>query len=451
MPSVVHVSAVQRPGSTSVGEDSAGLRRSKHQSADGGLPPAALDELLRRFFGMSEMPIKSSGFIIDPNGYIITEDHVVENAEKVTVTMQDGKPRSARIIGRDPKTDLALLKIEADRPLPYVSWGDSDTAQVGDWVVAIGNPFGLEASVSSGIISGRGRNMHLGPYDDFLQIDAAINLGNSGGPTFDLDGHVIGINTAIYSPNSGSVGIGFAVPANLAQPVIAQLKTRGKVERGWLGVRIQELTPELAQSFGLAKAEGGLIAGLSVDGPAARAGFAQGDVILSAGGHAVTKKRDLLLALAAMPVGQEAEMRVWRRGAEIVLRPVIGEMPGIPQIVAAALPEGRGQRKNFNIGLNLAPLTEARRELLEIPPNVRGVIILSIDDESMFLGSSIRPGDVIESINQQSVGSPADVIARLREILARDQKHVLMLINRHGTNRYLATSLENNPYDRDDS
>jgi serine protease Do len=454
MPAVVHVSAIQRPGSTNVSErDSAGLKRSKNQSADRGLSPAALDELLRRFFSMPEMPIKStgSGFIIDPGGYIVTEDHVVENAEKVTVTVQEGKPRSAQIIGRDPKTDLALLKIEADHPLPYVSWGDSDAAQVGDWVVAIGNPFGLDASVTSGIISGRGRDMHLGPYDDFLQIDAAINLGNSGGPSFDLDGHVIGINTAIYSPNSGSVGIGFAVPANLAQPVIAQLKTRGKVERGWLGVRIQELTPELAQSFGLAKTEGGLVAGLTVDGPAARAGFAQGDVILSVSGHVVTKKRDLLLALAAMPVGQQAEMRVWRRGAEIVLRPVIGEMPGTPQIVATALREVRGQGKNFNIGLNLAPVTEARRELLEIPPNVRGVIVLSIDDDSMFLGSGIRPGDVIESINQESVSSPADATARLREIPASGQKHLLLLINRHGTNRYVAMSLENKPHERDDS
>ena len=235
MPAVVHVSAVQRPSTMTIREeDSARLRRSKHRSADRGLPTAALDEL-RQFFGTPEMPIKSmgSGFIIDPDGYIVTEDHVVENAEKVTVTFQDGKPHSARIIGRDPKTDLALLKIEVDHPLPYVGWGDSDTAQVGDWVVAIGNPFGLDASVSSGIISGRGRDIHLGPYDDFLQIDAAINLGNSGGPAFDLCGQVIGINTAIYLPNSGSVGIGFAVPANLAQPVIAQLKTRGNVERGW--------------------------------------------------------------------------------------------------------------------------------------------------------------------------------------------------------------------------
>jgi len=350
MPAVVHVSAVQRPYRTSVGEEgSAGVRRSKHQSADRGLPPAALDELLRRFFGMPELPIRSSGsgFIIDPEGYIVTEDHIVGNAEKVTVTLQEGKRHGARIIGRDPKTDLALLKIEVDNPLPYVGWGDSDTARVGDWVVAIGNPFGLDATVSSGIISGRGRDIHLGSYDDFLQIDAAINLGNSGGPTFDLNGQVIGINTAIYSPNTGSVGIGFAVPANLAQPVIAQLKAHGKVKRGWLGVRIQDMTPELAQSFGLPKAEGGLVADVTADGPAARTGFAQGDVILSVNGHIIGKKRDLLLALAAMPIGQKAEVRVWRQNAEIVLWPVIGEMPGNPQIAAMAPRESRTQSKDF--------------------------------------------------------------------------------------------------------
>ncbi|MBO0739745.1 MAG: trypsin-like peptidase domain-containing protein, partial [Alphaproteobacteria bacterium] len=316
IPAVVHVSAVQTSSAALAGEElSPGLRRSKHQSADRGLPPAALDELMKRFFGIPQAPIRStgSGFIIDADGVIVTEDHVVENADKVTVTLQDGKQRSARIIGRDPKTDLALLKIDVDHPLPYVGWGDSDTVRIGDWVLAIGNPFGLDATVTSGIISGRGRNVHLGPYDDFLQIDAAINLGNSGGPTFDLDGRVIGINTAIYTPNTGSVGIGFAVPANLAQPVIAQLKARGKVERGWLGVRIQDLTPELAYGFGPPKAKGGLIAGVTPDSPAARAGFAPGDVILSVNGQDITKKRDLLLALAALPIGQKAAIRVWRR------------------------------------------------------------------------------------------------------------------------------------------
>jgi serine protease Do len=352
-------------------ENSGRLRRSKRHSGGDGLSPEELDALLRRFFsGTSGSPISSSGsgFIIDPAGFIVTEDHVIENAEKVTVTLQDAKPYLARIIGRDPKTDLALLKIDVDHPLPYVEWADSDTVRVGDWVVTIGNPFGLDASVSSGIISGRGRDIHLGLYDDFLQIDAAINRGNSGGPTFDLSGRVIGINTAILSPNTGSVGIGFAIPANLAQPVIAQLRTRGKVERGWLGAHIQELTPELAQFFALPKIEGGLVADLTVNGPAARAGFARGDVILEVNGRKLSKKRDLLLAVAALPIGQAAEVGVWREGAEIVLRPVIREMPtGSSQIPATSQRQSQAQTRDLIIGLNLVPLTKARRELLEIP------------------------------------------------------------------------------------
>jgi len=287
IPAVVNVSAVQKAGSPLAGEAGT-ASRANYQSTVRGLSPPAMDELLRKFFDNLEagpspnIPSRSigSGFTVDRAGYIVTEDHVIENADKITVTFQDGTKHIAHIIGRDPKTDLALLKIDTDRPLPFVDWGDSDTARVGDWVMAIGNPFGLDATVSSGIISGRGRDMHLGPYDDFLQIDAAINLGNSGGPTFDLSGRVIGINTAIYSPNGGSVGIGFAVPSKLAQPVIEQLKTHGTVERGWLGVRIQDLTPEIARAFGLPKPEGGLVADVTQGSPAAQAGFAQGDVSL---------------------------------------------------------------------------------------------------------------------------------------------------------------------------
>ena len=278
-----------------------------------------------------------------------------------------------------------------------------------------------------------------------MQIDAAINIGNSGGPAFDLNGQVIGINTAIYTPNTGSVGIGFAVPANLAQPVIAQLKARGKVQRGWLGVRLQELTPELTQGFGLPKSEGGLVADITAEGPAARAGFALGDVILSVNGQAVAKKHDLLRVLAALVIGQKAEMQVWRQGAKIEVRPVIGEMPTGALSLVNTPRESRSDRNNFIIGLSLAPLTGERRDLLEIPPNITGVIVLSIAEDSAFLRFGLRPGDVIESINQRPVTSPAEVTLRLNEALASTQKNVLILINRHGTNRYLATSLEPAP------
>jgi serine protease Do len=312
-----------------------------------------LDELLRRFLdtrgrdGSSTPKVANvalgSGFIIDPSGYVVTDDHVVEDAEKVTIVIQDAAEYPARIVGRDPLTDIALLKIDAAGPLSYVRWGDSDAAQVGDWVLAIGNPFGLDNTVSSGIISGRGRDLHTGPYDDFLQIDAAMNRGNSGGPTFDLHGNVIGVNTAIYSPNGGSVGIGFAIPANRARPIVDQLKRSGRVARGWLGVQVQEVTPEIARTLGLPKVVGALVAKVGTGSPAAAAGFAQGDIILSANGQDIRRMHDLPLAVAEMPIGRMAAVTVWRGNAALSLQPTIGEMPSDPAVVELrqAKPDGR--------------------------------------------------------------------------------------------------------------
>jgi serine protease Do len=339
MPAVVNVSAVQRTGTS---RESLGSDLSDAPSMLQGLPPEVLDELLRRLMTprgrrATRAPkvasvALGSGFIIDPTGYVVTDDHVVENADKVTIITREANEYPARIVGRDPLTDLALLKIEADRPLSYVRWGDSDTAQIGDWVLAIGSPFGLDNTVSSGIISGRGRDIHEGPYDDFLQIDAAINRGNSGGPTFDLQGNVIGVNTAIYSPNGGSVGIGFAIPANRARPVVEQLKAHGKVPRGWLGVQIQPVPLELAQSLGLPSNAGALVAKVGSGGPAAAAGFEQGDVILSINGREIRRMHDLPLVVAEMPIGQAAAVTVWRHNATVTLRPLISEMPTNPVV-----------------------------------------------------------------------------------------------------------------------
>jgi serine protease Do len=297
-----------------------------------------------------------SGFIIDPSGYVVTDDHVVENAEKVTVVLQDSTEYPARIVGRDPMTDLALLKIEAAQPFSYVRWGDSDAARVGDWVLAIGNPFGLDNTVSSGIISGRGRDIHSGPYDDFLQIDASMNRGNSGGPTFDLHGSVIGINTAIYSPNGGSVGIGFAIPANRARPVVEQLKAKGRVERGWLGVQIQQVTPAIAQALGLPKAAGALVVRVGAGSPAAQAGFEPGDVILSVKGQEMKRVHDLPLAVAEMPIGQMVAVTIWRRQAVLSLQPVIGEMPTNPA-VAALTGEDSGPTPTEGRGAGSVPVS----------------------------------------------------------------------------------------------
>jgi serine protease Do len=354
MPAVVNVSAVQRMSKAAVDPEETGARRAEDRVALSGIPPSVVEELLRRFLDgrrhKAEPDPKvasvalGSGFIIDPSGYIVTDDHVVENAQAVTVVVQDGSEYSSRIVGRDPLTDIALLKIDAARPLPNIRWGDSDAARVGDWVLAIGSPFGLDNTVSSGIISGRGRDIHAGPYDDFLQIDAAMNRGNSGGPTFDLKGSVIGINTAIYSPNGGSVGIGFAIPANRARPVIEQLKEHGKVARGWLGVQIQPVTAEIARNVGLANAGGALVAKVGAGSPAAAAGFEQGDVILSINGQEIRRMHDLPLVIAEMPIGQVAAVTVWRRNAALALRPVIGEMPVNPAVAELSQEKSGGRR-----------------------------------------------------------------------------------------------------------
>jgi serine protease Do len=457
IPAVVNVSALQRSDKAAAdAESTAGTSPVRGGDTVSGLPPSALDKLLRRFFdeqdrkGTHHLPSLAlgSGFIIDSSGYVVTDDHVLENADSVTITFHDATQHRARIVGRDALTDLALLKIDVPRPLPYVRWGDSDTARVGDWVLAIGNPFGLDDTVSSGIISARGRDIHSGPYDDFLQIDASINRGNSGGPTFDLEGKVIGINSAIYSPNGGSVGIGFAIPANLARPVVEQLKERGKVERGWLGVQIQQVTPEIAQGFGLAAPAGALIAGVSADGPAARVGFTQGDVILSVNGHDITRMRDLPLVVAEMPIGQPVDVTVWRRNHAVTLRPIIGVMPESPETAELGQDENQARREvatDLGAGLKLAPLTAQRRRQLRVPGDVSGAVVTAIGDDSPLGALDLLPGDVIEKIDQQPVASPRDARAKLEAATAGNT--VVMLVNRHGTSHYLALSLKNDSGD----
>jgi serine protease Do len=451
IPAVVNVSAVQKPSKAAADWDvDNGTAPVNERHA--GLPASGLDELLRKFFeeqeGKGGPHLRSlalgSGFIIDPRGYIVTDDHVLENADRVTVTFHDATQHDARIIGRDGLTDLALLKIEAPQALPFVRWGDSDAVRVGDWVLAIGNPFGLDDTVSSGIVSARGRDINSGPYDDFLQIDASINRGNSGGPTFDLDGNVIGINTAIYSPNGGSVGIGFAIPANLARPVVEQLLQHGKVARGWLGVQIQPVTADIAQGFGLPAAQGALVAGVSPAGPAARAGFANGDVILSVNGRDIGKMRDLPLIIAEMPIGRSADVTVWRGNREITLRPVISLMPDEQETAEFRAPQTAPLAKltpDITAGLKLAPLTAQLRKRLQVPKDVSGAVVTAIPDDSPLSGADLLPGDIIEMINQEPVASPRDAFAKFRAATARGAKTILVLVNRHGSNHYLALSL----------
>jgi len=427
------------------------------QQGNRQFPPSPFDEMLRRFFqqqgrgGMGPMPPQGgaehmalgSGFIIDPSGYVVTNNHVVANAGSVSVVFQDGSKHPAKVIGRDPKTDLALLKIDAPQPLPYVEWGDSGAMQVGDWVLAVGNPFGLGGTVSSGMISARGRDIHAGPYDDFLQIDAAINRGNSGGPTFALDGKVIGINTAIYSPNGGSVGIGFAIPSNLARPVIDQLKDHGKVQRGWLGVQIQEVTPELARSLGLPKAQGALVADVTPGGPAEKVGIKQGDAIVRFDGHDIAKLRDLPLAVAETPVGQKALVEVWRDGHAQTLEAAIAAMPENPEQMARNEEPGPASKPQSAsaMGMKLAPLTPELRRELSVPKSVKGVVVTSVAEKSPLAELGLAPGDVIQAINQEPVTSTKDVTTKLDAMKKSGTKSLLFLINRHGVNQFVALTM----------
>ena len=444
LPAVVNVSAIEKSG-TPLGED-----EGEDTNPGEGLPslPSPFDELLRRFLEQQLIPHFSlqrtalgSGFVIDPAGYIVTSDHVVANADKITVILQDNTRQPARIVGRDAMTDLALLKIDVEHPLPSVAWGDSDAAQVGDWVVAVGNPFGLGGTVSSGIISARGRDIRSGPYDDFLQIDASINRGNSGGPAFNLDGQVIGITTAIYTPSGGSVGIAFAIPSSLARPVIEQLRARGRITRGWLGVQIQEITPDLAKGLGLPKVEGVLVADMTEGSPAAKSGFHQGDVILSFDGHAIQRLHDLPLLVAEAPLGHKAEVAVWRRGRAVTLWPVIEEMPETPSV--ASKDQGGERHPQVEgiasfMGLTLAPLTPEWRLWFNVSSKIKGVLVLSVADDSPFVDLDIARGDVMVTIDQQPVSTPQDAMAKLRAAAARDDGSVLLLINRNGTSRFAA-------------
>jgi serine protease Do len=462
LPAVVNISVTEKPGAAADEDQDASPSPDEDQGPQQGFPPSPFDEFLRRFFeqqGPGGIPRQmrpergvqrvalGSGFIIDPTGYVVTNNHVVQNGDKVTVIFQDNSKHPAKVIGRDSKTDLALLKIDAPQPLPYVSWGDSNASQVGDWVLAVGNPFGLGGTVSTGIISARGRDIHSGPYDDFLQIDASINRGNSGGPTFNLNGQVIGINTAIYSPNGGSVGIGFAIPSSLAKPVIEQLREHGKVERGWLGVQIQEVTPEIAKSLGLSKPEGALVADVTPGGPAAKAGLKQGDVIESFNGHAINKVRDLPLVVAETPVGEKTKVDVWRGKQQESLDVTIGQMPEHPQVAqndqGSSEQPGEANQATSALGLKLAPLNEKLRREASVPKNVKGVVVTGVADNSPLAELGVQPGDVIQAVNQQPVTTPKQVAEKLKEVQSGKDKNVLLLINRHGTNQYLALSMSN--------
>ncbi len=410
LPAVVNIS-VQLTQHAAIQDES------ESDNSNGGFPatPGAnpFDQFLRRFFqnpmaqphpGEKVMAL-GSGFIIDPRGYIVTNNHVVANADKVTVIFQDHSSHPAKVVGRDVRTDLALLKIETKKPLPYVAWGNSSKVKVGDWVVAVGNPFGLGGTVTAGIVSALGRNINEGPYDDFLQIDAPINRGNSGGPTFDLEGQVVGINTAIYSPSGGSVGIGFAVPANNAKYVVNQLEAHGKVTWGWLGVAIQNVTPSIAKSLGLPQPEGALVASVVPDSPAAKAGVKSGDVIIKAGDKNIGDVHDLPRLVAETPIGSKLPLTVMRDGKSQTIVADVGEMPA--KEASAEGTTGQPSTAASALGLQLAPLDPELRSELKIGKDVNGVVVRSVADNSPVASLGIEAGDVIVSVEPEAGHDPA--------------------------------------------
>ena len=380
---------------------------------------------------------QGSGFIIDPTGYIVTNNHVVDGARQVTVTLTDGTQYKARVIGRDQKTDLALVKVDAGHALPYVAFGDSDKELEGDWVIAVGNPYGLGGTVTAGIVSAHGRNINAGPYDDFMQIDAPINPGNSGGPLFNQSGQVVGIDTAIYSPTGGSVGIGFAIPSNVAKTIVADLREHGKVTRGWLGIAMQPMTPALARAAGLPGKEGVLVNSVTDGSPAAKGNLQQGDVITAFDGKPIKDTRDLAMAVAEAQAGKAANVTVWRDGHNRDLSVTIGNEDQSKVASAADMPAATPHP----VGMSLQELTPDVRDQLNLDPATKGVLVGQVTDGSRADESGVQAGDVIERVAGKPVGSPADVAAAIRGAEAQKMPAVALLINRNGQSSYLGLQL----------
>ncbi len=363
-----------------------------------------------------------SGFIIDPSGVVVTNAHVVEDARQITVILHDERRLEAKLLGTDERTDLAVLKVEATQPLPHVAWGDSDTAEVGQWVLAIGNPFGLGGTVTSGIISATARNIGAGPYDAFLQTDAPINQGNSGGPMFNMRGEVIGINTAIFSPTGGNIGIGFAIPSSLARPVVEQLRATGTVRRGWLGVQIQTVNPDIAQALGLDRAHGALVADVLAASPAAEAGMKVGDVILSYNGQTLDDAHRLPRLVAETKIGAPAQLTVLRDGKRVRVDVKIAELKDEVEQAKAG--------ETGELGLALGPLTEPLRTKLGLPQGATGAVVQGVKAGSPAAERGFRPGDVITMVAQRPVKGPEDVVRLVGEARKAGRTNVLMLVRR---------------------
>ena len=443
LPSVVSIATVMR---------TAGGQRARPQfplPPDAFPPDSPFRDFFRDFFergpqqAPSPRPPRSfgggSGFLIEADGYIVTNHHVIEDAAEIAVTLHDGKTYTAEVKGSDPKTDLALLKIEPDEPLPVLEWGDSDTARMGNWVFAIGNPFGLSSTLTVGVISALARDIRSGPFDSYIQTDAAINRGNSGGPLFNLDGKVIGVNTSIYSPPGGaggSVGIGFAVPSSIAKTVVAQIRELGRTRRGWLGVQIQGVGEDIAESLRLEKPAGALVAVVFPDSPAANAGVQPGDVLLKFDGDDIPTVRDLPRMVAGAEVGSEIEIDLWRDGRMETVRVKLGELEAVEAALASA--EEVEPATGETLGLTLATLTSDERARLTIDEDVLGVVVTGVSPDSDAASKGMQVGDVIVEVGRKPVRTPAAAVDEVDRLQQEGQTSILLLVNREGNNLFVA-------------
>ncbi|WP_390910516.1 Do family serine endopeptidase [Pseudosulfitobacter sp. SM2401] len=390
-----------------------------------------------------------SGFVISEDGYVVTNNHVIEGADEILIEFfpGEGQPSTelpAKVIGTDPKTDIALLKVEVDRPLKFVPFGNSDQSRVGDWVIAMGNPLGQGFSVSAGIVSARNRALS-GSYDDYIQTDAAINRGNSGGPLFNMDGEVIGVNTAILSPNGGSIGIGFSMASNVVTRVVGQLREFGETRRGWLGVKIQDVTPDIAEAIGLNDTKGALVNSVQ-EGPAKEGGMLDGDVIVSFAGKPVTDTRSLVRRVANSPVGETVRVLVMREGKTVTLKVKLGrreDAEGAVQTAAQAPSEDEAAPETKSVlGLTLSALNEELREQLGVADDLEGLAITEVDETSEAFEKGLRAGDVITEAGQQKITNIAELETRLQERKDAGRKSFLLLVRRAGDPRFVALSLK---------
>jgi serine protease Do len=404
-------------------------------------PPPG-DELFEDFFddnqdgGLDPRSVQSlgSGFIIDPSGLIVTNNHVITDADEIVANFANGRQLTAEVVGIDDKTDIALLKVEASAPLVAARFGRSDQLRVGDWVIAIGNPFGFGGTVTAGIVSALDRDINSGPYDHYIQTDASINRGNSGGPLFNVSGEVVGINTAIMSPTGGSIGIGFAVPSEIAVPVIEQLRRFGEVRRGWIGVRIQNVTEDVAEGLGMEAATGAFIAGLIEDGPAAEGGILEGDIVVEFNGRPVESMRALPRLVADTPPGDIVDVIVMRDGERITLKVKVGLLDDTQ--VAAAESEEPGEEAAppsddaaAMFGLSLSAITDEARQTYSIAPEVEGVLVTAVEAGSEAEEKSVHPGDVIVQVSQQDVSEPEEVVARIEALKSEGRRTVMFLMS----------------------